>query len=116
MTTSPVTPTYAFVDVDQVRPVAPEAVATIYLCGPMTGLPEFNYPSFRAAATAWRHAGVAVLSPVEHTGIDTTGMSGNDFTDPRLASFDVAEAFTAYAGERKLLRWLVKRGAELTAV
>ena len=27
---------------------------TVYIAGPMTGLPDFNYPAFHAAASAWR--------------------------------------------------------------
>lgn len=38
---------------------------TLYLCGPMTGLPEFNYPAFDAAAAALRQAGYTVVSPAE---------------------------------------------------
>ena len=38
---------------------------TVYLSGPMTGLPEFNYPAFHNAAQRWREAGWTVLSPAE---------------------------------------------------
>lgn len=37
----------------------------LYLAGPMTGLPEYNYPAFRAAAKAWRAAGWDVIDPTE---------------------------------------------------
>jgi hypothetical protein len=37
----------------------------IYIAGPMTGLPEFNYPSFHAVAQTLRDEGFAVVNPAE---------------------------------------------------
>jgi hypothetical protein len=39
---------------------------TIYLAGPMSGLPEFNYPAFYEAATKLRAMGHTVLNPAEN--------------------------------------------------
>lgn len=38
----------------------------IYLAGPMTGLPDFNYPAFHAAAAALRARGYHVENPAEN--------------------------------------------------
>lgn len=38
---------------------------TYYVAGPMTGLPEYNYPAFEAACTSLRENGVTVVSPHE---------------------------------------------------
>lgn len=38
---------------------------TLYIAGPMTGHPEFNYPAFRAAESALRLRGFDVLNPVD---------------------------------------------------
>jgi len=38
---------------------------SIYVAGPMTGVEDFNYPAFNAAAVALRHAGFTVLNPVD---------------------------------------------------
>lgn len=45
---------------------------TIYLSGPMTGLPDFNKPAFDAYAEKFRAKGFRVLSPPELDGGDTT--------------------------------------------
>jgi hypothetical protein len=46
--------------------------STVYLAGPMTGLPDFNFPAFHATARRWRAAGWRVLNPAENFGGDTT--------------------------------------------
>jgi hypothetical protein len=44
----------------------------VYIAGPMTGLPEFNFPAFNKAAKAWRDAGWEVLNPAESFDGDTS--------------------------------------------
>lgn len=58
----------------------------VYLSGPMTGLPEFNYPAFAAATEALRAAGYTVFSPHEFLP--------NTNTVPSQA--DLRRAFAAY--------------------
>lgn len=38
----------------------------IYIAGPMTGLPDYNYPVFNAAAAALRELGHHVENPAEN--------------------------------------------------
>lgn len=40
--------------------------STVYLSGPMSGLPEFNYPAFNAAAARLRALGYRVENPAEN--------------------------------------------------
>lgn len=41
-------------------------MTAIYVAGPMTGLPDFNYPAFYAAAAKLRAAGYDVENPAEN--------------------------------------------------
>lgn len=43
----------------------------IYLSGPMTGLPEWNYPAFNEAAAYLRAKGYEVFNPAEIFGGET---------------------------------------------
>lgn len=43
-----------------------ESGPVLYLAGPMSGLPDFNYPAFHAAAGRLRRAGFEVLNPAEN--------------------------------------------------
>ena len=45
---------------------------SIYIAGPMTGLPEWNFPLFHRAAKAWRARGWLVVNPAETDGGDTS--------------------------------------------
>lgn len=42
-----------------------EGSGLVYLAGPMTGHPQFNFPKFREAAVQLRELGFAVVNPAE---------------------------------------------------
>ena len=42
----------------------------VYISGPMTGLPDLNYPAFRTEATLWRANGHEAVNPAELEGPD----------------------------------------------
>ena len=43
----------------------------VYVAGPMTGLPDFNYPAFNAEAQRLRGLGYQVENPAENPAQDT---------------------------------------------
>lgn len=43
----------------------------VYICGPMSGLPEYNYPAFNAEAARLRAIGYHVENPAENPKQDT---------------------------------------------
>lgn len=48
-------------------------MTTLYIAGPMTGIPDYNYPAFNQAETDLRAAGYDVLNPVASEEHNTTG-------------------------------------------
>jgi hypothetical protein len=73
----------------------------IYIAGPMTGLPEFNYPAFNAAAAAWRADGWDVVNPAEeHDG--KTDLPYEEYVKvdiPQIASCDALAVLPGWNGK-----------------
>jgi hypothetical protein len=42
-----------------------DPVERVYIAGPMTGIKDYNYPAFHAAAAEWRSLGFHVENPAE---------------------------------------------------
>lgn len=64
----------------------------IYLAGPMTGIPHFNFPAFHAVAAGLRAHGHKVFNPAEK---DIERHSGVDISAGNLTG-DVAQAVTTH--------------------
>lgn len=47
-------------------------MTTLYVAGPMTGLPEYNYPAFDKATVDLAYAGYRVLNPVTTEKLNPT--------------------------------------------
>lgn len=77
----------------------------IYLAGPMTGLPEFNYPAFHAVARHLRGLGHEVENPAENPEPPCKSWEGY----MRLAVAQLARCDTVAL----LPGWLASRGARL---
>lgn len=76
-------------------------VARVFLAGPMSGYPEWNFPAFDAAARVLRRHDLIVFNPAERdraTGFDPTGMTGTE--DLAAVGFDLRAAM------RDNLAWL----------
>ncbi|WJJ55011.1 DUF4406 domain-containing protein [Xanthomonas phage RTH11] len=63
---------------EQTRVLLPvDRANTVYIAGPMTGLPEYNFPAFNAAAEELRATGATVYNPADHGLID--GAAWDDY-------------------------------------
>lgn len=78
----------------------------LYIAGPMTGLPDFNYPAFFQAAEKLKAAGVTPINPARSDG-RTGCTSWLDFM--RASLHDIAEC----DGIATLPGWEHSRGAAL---
>lgn len=79
----------------------------VYISGPMTGLPESNYPAFNAAAADYRKRGAFVVNPVEvcaHLPIDS---DWTDYMRPCMAALMTCEMVVLLDG------WTKSKGARL---
>lgn len=99
----------------------------LYIAGPMSGIPQFNYPAFNNAAKALRQAGYDVRNPTEMDdketqraalaspdGRFTNGMVGGE-TWGDLLSRDVKVVADEVDGVCLLSGWEKSRGARLEA-
>jgi hypothetical protein len=81
-------------------------VKRIYVAGPMTGLPELNFPAFRAEAARLRAEGWEVISPVEiNHGLEHEGWNACMRRD--LAALATCDAIQMLPG------WHASKGATL---
>jgi hypothetical protein len=81
----------------------------VYLAGPMTGLPEYNYPAFDAGARALRHDGIPVHNPAEqHEG--RTDLPRETYMRHALASVVKCSAVIVLPG------WEKSHGAALELI
>ncbi|WP_082343684.1 DUF4406 domain-containing protein [Sulfobacillus thermosulfidooxidans] len=79
---------------------------TLYLSGPMSGLPDFNYPAFHAAADRLRTAGYHVINPAEH-GVHPEWTYADYLRQDLLQLLTDADAVAVLPG------WRTSRGTHL---
>jgi hypothetical protein len=72
----------------------------IYLSGPMTGLPDFNYPLFHGVAEHFRSEGLTILSPAEVDGGEQVVAH-----ESHCAGNSTPEACTCIAGAKAAKPW-----------
>jgi hypothetical protein len=82
-------------------------VTRIYVSGPMTGMPAFNFPAFHAAAAALRSEGYAVVNPAELDAADPAPMAWADYLRRDIAQLVTCEGIALLPG------WEGSKGARL---
>lgn len=80
-------------------------VGRVYLAGPMTGLPDFNFPAFHAEADVLRAQGLTVINPAEHGIVE--GAEWADYLRHDIAGLVSCERIHLLRG------WEKSKGAQL---
>ena len=83
----------------------PHITPRVYLSGPMTGLPDLNFPAFHAHAAALRELGHHVVNPAEL--VPDKGLTWEDCMRADLAGLATCDAIALMPG------WHTSRGAHL---
>lgn len=76
----------------------------LYVAGPMTGLPEFNFPAFFEAESMLTAAGFSVLNPARH-GAGEPGMEWADYMRRDIPDVLAVDGIALLPG------WELSRGA-----
>lgn len=84
---------------------ADERAGRFYIAGPMTSIPEWNFPAFNAAAAKLRAEGLDVVNPADHGLVE-----GADWAD--YLRYDVSK-LAACEGIALLPGWSKSKGAKL---
>lgn len=79
----------------------------VYISGPMTGLPEHNFPAFMAAEDALSARGLEVLNPAQNGVVE--GATWADYMRKDLAMLLQADEVYLLPG------WIKSKGARLEA-
>lgn len=82
-----------------------EVARWIYIAGPMTGLPDLNFPAFHRAASVLRAAGHVVKNPAE--------ICPNPTTEWQACMFRDLEALDRCDGVLMLEGWEMSPGAQI---
>lgn len=82
---------------------------SIYIAGPMTGLPEFNFPAFNRIAAEFRAAGWTVFNPAEKE-------SEKGLDDEARKTGDAAAAIAKGFDFREVYKWDVEKVIEADAI
>jgi len=77
----------------------------VYIAGPMTGLPDFNFPAFHAMAATMRAEGWHVENPAEHGHVE--GAEWAEYLRFDIGRLSTCEAMMLLPG------WHRSRGARL---
>lgn len=101
-------------DIDQEVEVL-HARRSVYLAGPMRGLPELNFPAFREAAADLRERGYQVVSPAEMDE-ELDGFDGKGDAEPLPFATYMARDLPVVCGVDAVVvlpGWQQSRGAQL---
>lgn len=81
----------------------------VYLSGPMSGLPGFNYQAFHAAAARLRELGLDVINPAETAG-GVTHLPRDTFMRVDVGYVQASDAVVVIPG------WQASKGAKLECI